>query len=59
MLGDVSGIGALRTALERTNANLELVLAELQAMNRERLGAVVGELQDVKQLLADVLERQP
>jgi hypothetical protein len=56
--GDVAGIGALKEALQVTNKNLELVLAELQETNRQRLDLIATELQQVNVTLAAVLETQ-
>jgi hypothetical protein len=56
--GDVAGIGALKDALAITNKNLELVLAELQETNRNRLDLIATELQQVNVTLTAVLESQ-
>ena len=56
--GDVAGIGALKEALQVTNKNLELVLAELQETNRQRLEAVTSELRQVNETLVAVLAAQ-
>jgi hypothetical protein len=56
--GDVAGIGALKEALTITNHNLELVLAELQETNRNRLDVVAEELRQVNVTLAAVLAAQ-
>jgi hypothetical protein len=56
--GDVAGIGALKDALAITNKNLELVLAELQETNRNRLETVAVELRQVNATLTAVLETQ-
>lgn len=56
--GDVAGIGALKEALTITNRNLELVLAELQETNRNRLESVTEELRQVNATLAAVLASQ-
>ena len=53
--GDVAGIGALKEALTITNKNLELVLAELQETNRQRLEGVHGELRRLNAMLEAVL----
>ncbi|MDQ2722127.1 MAG: hypothetical protein M3Y19_02290 [Actinomycetota bacterium] len=54
MLGDVAGIGALKSSIEdmkgqltHTNELLAGVLVELQHLNRERMAAVVDELHEV------------
>ncbi len=61
MLGDVAGIGALKSSLEdvkgalaQTNELLACVLAELQQLNRERMTAVVEELHEVNEKLEKV-----
>ena len=61
MLGDVAGIGALKSSLEdvknglaQTNELLACVLAELQQLNRERMAAVVDELLEVNEKLERV-----
>ena len=56
--GDVAGIGALKDALAITNRNLELVLAELQETNRNRLESVTTELKQVNATLSAVLATQ-
>ena len=56
--GDVAGIGALKDALAITNKNLELVLAELQETNRNRLDVVAVELRQVNETLTAVLKAQ-
>jgi hypothetical protein len=56
--GDVAGIGALKEALTITNRNLELVLAELQETNRNRLETVARELRQVNVTLSAVLAAQ-
>ena len=56
--GDVAGIGALKDALAITNKNLELVLAELQETNRNRLETLAVELRQVNETLAEVLDTQ-
>jgi hypothetical protein len=56
--GDVAGIGALKDALAITNRNLELVLAELQETNRNRLELVATELKKVNVTLSAVLAAQ-
>jgi hypothetical protein len=56
--GDVAGIGALKEALMVTNKNLELVLAELQETNRQRLDSVNTELRQVNETLTAVLATQ-
>jgi hypothetical protein len=55
---DVAGIGALKDALAITNRNLELVLAELQETNRQRLDTVNTELIKVNKTLEAVLATQ-
>ena len=59
MLGDVAGIGALKSSIEdmkglllHTNELLAGVLVELQQLNRERMAAVVEELNEVNKQLA-------
>ena len=61
MLGDVAGIGALKSSIEdvkglllHTNELLAGVLVELQQLNRERMAAVVEELTEVNKQLAKV-----
>ena len=58
MLGDVTGIGQLKTSIEdmkdslaHTNELLEAVLMELRQLNGERMVAVVDQLQTVNQQL--------
>jgi hypothetical protein len=58
MLGDVTGIGQLKTSIEdmkdslaHTNELLEAVLTELRQLNGERMVAVVDQLQTVNQQL--------
>jgi hypothetical protein len=51
---DISGIGQLKEALAITNKNLELVLAELQETNRQRLAEVTSELQRVNETLEGI-----
>ncbi|MEO9220637.1 MAG: hypothetical protein ABI251_02455 [Mycobacteriaceae bacterium] len=61
MLGDVAGIGALKSSIEemkvalgQTNDLLSDVLTELQQLNRQRMVAVVDELQEVNEKLERV-----
>ena len=58
MLGDVTGIGQLKTSIEdmkdslaHTNELLEAVLMELRQLNGERMVAVVDQLQTVNEQL--------
>jgi hypothetical protein len=58
MLGDVTGIGQLKTSIEdmkdslaHTNELLEAVLTELRQLNGERMVAVVDQLQTVNEQL--------
>jgi hypothetical protein len=58
MLGDVTGIGQLKTSIEdmkdslaHTNELLEAVLTELRQLNGERMVAVVDQLQTMNQQL--------
>lgn len=61
MLGDVAGIGALKSSIEdmkvlltQTNELLAGVLAELEQLNRERMASVIEELHEVNLKLEKV-----
>jgi len=61
MLGDVAGIGALKSSIEdmkglltQTNELLAGVLAELEQLNRERMASVIEELHEVNVKLEKV-----